>query len=236
MLRLRLNGRGRGTMPTGWWMNSRLTKCVAACGAKKTHNQRGGDGIPAELLKKSGGTGVHVLTHLSNAALATRCVPSSWRKGSVVHLAKGGDGDDCPNYRPRTLLPIIDKLFAKLLSERIASVVCQHDQQYAFQPGRGTLNPLHNLLAGVQLRTQAKNATYPCVFDAAKAYDSVPHALLLHRLLQCGVTGPAICGTGGHILVGIQQGAGGSALSPAFAAQRGVAQGYPLSALLYACL
>ena len=65
-----------------------------------------------------------MLTHLFNAVLATRCVPSAWRKGIVVHLAKGGDGGDCPNYRPLTLLPIIDMMFARLLSERIARVVC----------------------------------------------------------------------------------------------------------------
>ena len=132
-----------------------------------------------------------MLTHLLNAVLSTRCVPSSWHKGIVVHLAKGGDGGDCSNYRPLTLLPIIDKLFAKLLSERISRVVCLQDQQYAFRPGRGTLNPLHNLLAAVRQRTLANKATYTCFFDAAKVYDSVPHALLLHRLLQCGVTGPA---------------------------------------------
>ena len=95
----------------------------------KNHKAAGGDGIPSELLKYSGGTGVQVLTHLFNAVLSTRCVPSTWRKGIVVHLAKGGDGGDCSNYRPLTLLPIIDKLFAKLLSERISRVVCLHDQQ-----------------------------------------------------------------------------------------------------------
>ena len=58
----------------------------------KNHKAAGGDGIPSELLKYSGGTGVQVLTHLFNAVLATRCVPSAWRKGIVVHQAKGGDG------------------------------------------------------------------------------------------------------------------------------------------------
>ena len=82
----------------------------------KNHKAAGGDGIPAELLKYSGGTGVQVLTHLFNAVLATRCVPYAWRKGIVVHLAKVGDRGDCSNYRPVTLLSIIDKLFAMLLS------------------------------------------------------------------------------------------------------------------------
>ena len=112
--------------------------------------------------------------------------------------------------------------------------MCLHDQQYAFRPGRGTLNPLQNLLAVVRQHTQANQAMYACFFDAAEAYDSVPHTLLLHRLLHCGVVGPAIA-----IFMAMYSSASsrvrvGTALSPAFAVQRGVAQGCLLSPLLYA--
>ena len=47
-----------------------------------------------------------MLIHLFNAVLSTRCMPhmpSARRKGIVVHLAKGGDGGDCSNYRSLTL-------------------------------------------------------------------------------------------------------------------------------------
>ena len=107
-----------------------------------------------------------MLTHLFNAIIATRCVPSAWRQGMVVHLPNGGDTGDCSNCRPLTLLPVVDmsctsctlyKLFAKLLSERIARAVCMHDQQDAFRPGRGTLNPLQNVLAVVRQRTRVGN-------------------------------------------------------------------------------
>ena len=96
------------------------------------------------------------------------------------------------------------------------------------------LKPLQNLLAIVRQRTQANKATYACIFDAAKAYDSVPHTLLLHRRLQCSVLGPVFA-----ILVAMCSSASsrvrvGTALSPAFLVQRGVAQGCALSPLLYA--
>ena len=156
----------------------------------KNHKAAGTDGFAAELLKYSGGTGVQVLTHLFNGTITTRYVPSAWCQGVVVHLPKGGDAGDCSNYRPRTLLQVVNKLFAKLISERIARAVRLHDQQFAFRSGRGTLNPLQNVLAAVRQRPQANHATYACFLDGAKAYDSVPHTLMLHRLIQCGVVGP----------------------------------------------
>ena len=78
----------------------------------KNHKAAGCDGIPAELPKYSGGAEVPVLTHLFNAILVTRCVPSAWRLGIVLHLAKCGDARDCSNYRPLTLLLMVDTLFA----------------------------------------------------------------------------------------------------------------------------
>ena len=51
----------------------------------------------------------------------------------------------------------------------IARAVCLHDQQYAFRPGRGTLNPLQNLLAVVRRRTRANQATYACFFRCRKS-------------------------------------------------------------------
>ena len=64
--------------------------------------------------------------------------------------------------------------------------------------------------------------------------DSVPHTLLLHRLLQCGITGAAFA-----VLLAKHSPASsrvhvGSALSFAFAAQCGVARRCPLFPLLYA--
>ena len=92
----------------------------------KNHKVAGCDGIPAELLKHSGGTRVLVVMHLFHAALATQCVPSTWRQEVGVHLTKGVDTGDCSHCRsrPLTLLPGVNKLFAKLISERIGRAMC----------------------------------------------------------------------------------------------------------------
>ena len=68
---------------------------------------------------------------------------------------------------------------------------CLHDRQYAF-PGGGTLKATEPAEAteaagsGVaknpgKQSAALQRATYACFFDAANAYDSVPHTLPLHR-------------------------------------------------------
>ena len=151
-----------------------------------------------------------------------------------MHAYKRGDASDVGNYRPLTIMSCVAKLFSSLLVQRLLRVVSLHDQQYAFRPGRGTLNALHSLVDTIQARTEQGLLTYVCFFDAEKAYDAVPHGLLLYRLLQKGVTGKAfrvIAGMYAHARSCVRV---GSSLSAAFSVQRGVAQGCPLSPLLYA--
>ena len=83
-------------------------------------------------------------------------------------------------------------------------------------------------------RHARKHSTYMCFFDAKQAYDSLPHDLLLHRLLQKGVRGKAFAVIDHMYAAASSLVRVGGALSDAFPVRRGVAQGCPLSPLLYA--
>ena len=67
-------------------------------------------------------------------------------------MFKSGDTTDCSDYRPLTLLPVTDKLFALLLTGRLAATVALHDQKYAFRTARGTHNALFNLTSALRSR------------------------------------------------------------------------------------
>ena len=200
----------------------------------KRRKAAGLDGLPVELLKCSGPAGKRMLTHLFNAVYDSGCIPAAWRQGVISHAYKRGDASDCGNYRPLTIMSCIDKLFAVLLTRRLLQEVELHDQQYAFRPGRGVLNALHNVVEITRQRHARKQSTYMCFFDAKQAYDSVPHDLLLHRLLQKGVRGKAFAVIDRMYAAASSRVRVGGALSDAFPVRRGVAQGCPLSPLLYA--
>ena len=42
-----------------------------------------------------------------------------WKKGLVVKVFKKGDLSECNNWRGVTLLPVINKIFCRMLLERI---------------------------------------------------------------------------------------------------------------------
>ena len=113
-------------------------------------------------------------------------------------------------------------------------VVPLHDNQYAFRRARSTTHALFNVTALLRKRTAANLPTFATFFDAAKAYDTVPHDLLLARLADKGVTGNLF-----HAVDQLYANATSvtrveNAYSAPFEVQRGVAQGCTMSPFLYA--
>ena len=97
------------------------------------------------------------------------------------------------NYRPLTLLPVVRKVFEKLVNNRIADHLEKYglysDFQYGFRSSRSTAD----LLAVVSDRiARAFNRPGPnraVVLDISKAFDRVWHAALLHKVQSYGTSG-----------------------------------------------
>jgi Reverse transcriptase (RNA-dependent DNA polymerase) len=153
------------------------------------YKSAGDDNIPAELLKCGGATIEVALTELFNVIWSSELAPSSWRHGVIVSLFKCGDRTDCGNYRPITLLRVIDKLYTAILGARLLKALPLHDHQFAFRPGRGTADPLFALSSTVQQRKTQGKRTYAFFLDVRKAYDTVWHPGLFYKLYHKGVRG-----------------------------------------------
>ena len=211
------------------------TPAELAMGLRRMANNKasGEDGIPAELLKQAGWTGELLLTKLFNTILATECIPSAWRQGVIVSVYKADDPTDCSNYRGITILSAMDKLWSTLVAIRLESVVHLHDHQYGFRSKRGTTNALFNLATLVRQRISNKQGLYVFFLDARKAFDTVPHDALLSRLIDKGVTGKMW-----RLIATMYRNATsktrvGNSMGDPFPIEQGVAQGCPLSPLLY---
>jgi Reverse transcriptase (RNA-dependent DNA polymerase) len=145
-----------------------LDEVTAAISKLKRYKAAGQDNIPPELLKSAGPYMCTFLTALFNTVWRAECIPSTWRKGVIVSTYKAGDRTDCANYRPITLLPTIDKLFTAILANRLLSTVALHDHQFAFRPGRGTMDPIFVLSSLLQHRKARNQRTHVFFLDIKK--------------------------------------------------------------------
>ena len=95
----------------------------------KLGKKGGYDGLTNEHLKYGGNELASCLSHLFNAMYTLGFVPSDMKRGLIYTLYKGSRkyDDDRKNYRGISLLPVVTKLFEKLILNRMKAWLSQND-------------------------------------------------------------------------------------------------------------
>ena len=108
---------------------------------QSTDNRKapGHDKHVPEFFKHGGPEVFDRVKSIFQTVLDTGSIPAAWRRGIVTNLSKPGDPTDCGNYRGITLLPVMDKLFMKIIANRLSNFVKVHDHQYGFVRNKGTV-------------------------------------------------------------------------------------------------
>ena len=101
---------------------------------------------------------------------------------------------DPSNYRGICVSSCLGKLFCSILNQRLLEYVTTnnilHKSQIVFLPNNRTADHVFTLLTLVDKYVHNHNGKiYACFVDLSKAYDSVWHNGLLHKLLQINLGG-----------------------------------------------
>ncbi len=92
----------------------------------KLNKTPGPDGIDNELIKILTEAITKPLPRACNRILKTGVTPAQWRKSEIILLHKKGDRADIRNYQPISLSSNIQKLFMKILKNRILETLDFH--------------------------------------------------------------------------------------------------------------
>ena len=163
-------------------------------GLKKLPNGKasGEDAIPNEVLKALPEVAVSRLCDYFNGMLENpETIPEDWYKSLVVMIPKE-DQPEPLDFRPITLLSCVAKCLEKVLWERIKLLNIElHFNQGGFVLKRGCpeqgwlLKTLSEALRAANGPNHRRGRTGVALFlDIAKAYDCVPHSILIRRLRE----------------------------------------------------
>lgn len=146
----------------------------------------GPDGISPVIFLKCSESIARYLFVIFSETLKTGMVPMDWKMANVTPVFKSGSKASVENYRPISLTSISCKLFEHIIYSNLYSFL---DSLHFFSPSQ------HGFRSGYSCNTQLVEFYHhisrsldsrkyvDCVFlDFRKAFDTVPHQLLLYKL------------------------------------------------------
>ncbi|XP_045209060.2 uncharacterized protein LOC123560975 [Mercenaria mercenaria] len=153
----------------------------------------GFDDIPVDLLKNE--TALVMLIDLYNHCFTNGMVLSDWSKGVITPVPKNSTADprDPLSYRGITLAPVMYKLYASVLNERIYKW-CEenniiNDEHNGFVKGRSTKDHVSSITDIIETRKLKKQCTFAAFIDFRKAYDFINRSKLWDKLQKSGLKG-----------------------------------------------
>eukprot|EP00973_Karenia_brevis_P072937 10130340-Karenia_brevis.AAC.1 len=138
---------------------------------------RAGDrkGVVIEMILYGGTVLLQCIADLFTSILQMRMpAPEYWSESFVTVLFKNGDSQLPGNYRPITLLPILYKLFSRVLRERLRPILeaAQCVDQAGFRSGFNCDDHLLTIVLLLERFAEFRLPIWGCAIDFQKAFDT----------------------------------------------------------------
>ena len=151
------------------------------------------DYYPSKVLKFLNPILSPILAYLVNKSLSEGHYPRCFKIARVIPLHKGDRKDDVNNYRPISILPILGKIFERIVYNQLYYFLEKynllHCNQFGFRKNRSTIDAVMDQLDFVYNNLDQGNAVISIFMDFSKAFDCLDHVLLLKKLFHYGVRG-----------------------------------------------
>jgi hypothetical protein len=159
----------------------------------KVDKSPGPDQIHPKILKELCNELAYPFKVLFDKTMIEGKIPKDWKEAEVRPLFKKGDKSAAGNYRPVSLTSVVCKLFEGFIRDALCNHLVENDllsrDQFGFTKGRSCVTQLLVTLND-WLQLLDKNLPVDAVYlDLRKAFDTVPHRRLIHKLQSYGING-----------------------------------------------
>ena len=144
--------------------------------------------IPVDMLKLAANHCYKEITHLINNGIKNSTFPSNLKLADLSPCFKTGDSTTKKNFRPLSVLSCLSKIYERLMYTQMLSFVKNKlsDLLCGFREKYSTQHALIKLVEACRKCLDGKGIMGIVLMDLSKAYDCLPHDLLIAKLAAYG--------------------------------------------------
>ena len=162
----------------------------------KSKSSSGHDGLSSIQLKFISDDIVATLTNIINQSLCTGIFPDSLKIAKISPIYKKGDAHITDNYRPISLLPVLSKIFEKVVFLQVYDYFVEnnllYDSQYGFRKYHSTEFAALEFTDKIISNLDQGKLPIATFLDLSKAFDTIDHSILIHKLEYYGIRGTSL--------------------------------------------
>ena len=213
-----------------------ITPQEIACEVKKLNPSKStSGGIPIRFLKDYLPIYINSLNESYNNAIDNDIFPDLLKLVDVTPVFKNDNKNDKANYRPISVLKAFAKIFERLLFKQLNDFI---EQKFSpllcgFRKGHNTQHALIRLIEDWRAKLDNKEIIGTILCDLSKAFDTLPHDLLLAKLNAYGIGHSALTLISNYLSNRKQRCKVGTTFSTWSSILTGVPQGSVLGPLLF---
>ena len=130
------------------------------------------------------------ITQICNLSIKLSHFPKDCKVAKLKPLYKKGTKTDPKNFRPISLLPIVSKIFEKVIHEQTMEYLTDNNILYKYQSGfrknHSTDTSLSYLTNKIMTGFDSGLLTGMILIDLQKAFDTINHDILLKKMASLG--------------------------------------------------